>query len=158
MSIYVRLLLLSLLCCLQVQDLASSDSPGTSTRTCASGENLQEETTCQQETTKQDDGAVRVPIFLIPSLAGSRLRTWSPVNCGGIGPSITHFDTGDTVWMQVTKMMMQTKCWINCLQLDPWHQTDLKDGCRTRPDEGLDAVAVGKKGRFYVRHHLNGMS
>lgn len=82
--------------------------------------------------------AVRVPVFLIPSLAGARLRNWAPRFDCGSGPAISHFDVGGTVWLDIKRMLVQNRCWIRCLKLEPYTQGD--DGCRTRPDEGLDAL------------------
>jgi len=97
---------------------------------------VENETDDEQSTTdKSRQEAARVPIFLIPSLAGTRLRTWSNLNCG---PSVTQFNIGGAVWLDVKRMLLQTKCWIQCLQLRPSDQTDF--ACVTRPDEGLDAV------------------
>jgi len=51
---------------------------------------------------------------------------------------VTQFNIGGAVWLDVKRMLLQTKCWIQCLQLRPSDQTDF--ACVTRPDEGLDAV------------------
>lgn len=91
---------------------------------------------------KTIDDAVRVPVFLLPSLAGTRLRNWGPRHdCGILGQ---YYDVGGTVWLDIKRMLLQTKCWIRCLKLEPYTQGDYTDaeggGCRARPDEGLDAL------------------
>uniref|UniRef100_A0A7S4MS34 Uncharacterized protein n=1 Tax=Odontella aurita TaxID=265563 RepID=A0A7S4MS34_9STRA len=77
-----------------------------------------------------------VPVFIIPSLAGTRLRTWSRFNCG----PLAQFNVGGTVWYDLKRMLSHTTCWIDCLKLRPVTYED--DNCMARPDEGLDAISV----------------
>jgi len=79
--------------------------------------------------------STHIPIFMIPSMAGSRLRTWSHRHCS----ALVDFNVGGTVWLDVKRMLLATNCWINCIKLDPTTQDD-KD-CVVRPDEGLDAIS-----------------
>jgi len=79
-----------------------------------------------------------LPVYLLPSLAGTRLRTWSRLDCK-MGPKMSHFHVGGSVWLDIKRSLIQTKCWIDCMKLNPDTQDD--DNCMTRPDEGIDAVS-----------------
>ncbi|CAB9517445.1 Phospholipid--sterol O-acyltransferase [Seminavis robusta] len=95
-------------------------------------------------TTSEDDAP---PVFMIPSFAGTRLRSWSDVECHS-GASLTNragrqrpfanFRVGGSVWLDIKRLMAHTSCWVNCIKLLPESQED--DLCATRPDEGLDAI------------------
>ena len=58
-----------------------------------------------------------VPVFMVPSMAGTRLRVWSDVNCGGMG-LLNSFRVGGTAWLDLKRLLAQPKCWIRCLKLD----------------------------------------
>lgn len=117
-----------------------------SDRSGGTGEAEEEDLRCYGE----DDGAEAgnggdrsdtfsdmIPIFMIPSFAGTRLRTWKNIDCGR-GPSLTHFHVGGTVWLDLKRLLAQASCWLRCIKLIPESQDD--PVCMTRPDHGIDAI------------------
>ena len=95
------------------------------------------------------------PIFLIPSLCGSRLRAWSTVDCpSSPGVSIT---PGTDVWVAPALIAAVPGCWCECLRLWGPNATDMPN-CTVRAGEGVAAVynlADGFLGRF--AHSMSGV-
>jgi Lecithin:cholesterol acyltransferase len=94
----------------------------------------------------------RPPIFLLPGLASTRLVAWKHKSCPH-NPLLSDIKFHDYVWLN-TKLLFQmgtidATCWLECMALGP-NQTDSFssmssssnsfDGCKLRPDEGLDAI------------------
>jgi hypothetical protein len=76
------------------------------------------------------------PMIIIPAFASTRLRVWQTVGCKeGLG----NFKTGSDVWLDSSIYFSARNCWINCILLDPLTQRDTP-ACKSRPDEGLDAI------------------
>ncbi|KAH8075768.1 hypothetical protein JL720_10474 [Aureococcus anophagefferens] len=95
------------------------------------------------------------PIFLIPSLCGSRLRAWSTVDCpSSPGVSIT---PGTDVWVAPALIAAVPGCWCECLRLWGPNATDMPN-CTVRAGEGVAAIydlADGFLGRF--AHSMSGV-
>ncbi|KAH8060630.1 hypothetical protein JL722_4742 [Aureococcus anophagefferens] len=107
------------------------------------------------------------PIFLIPSLCGSRLRAWSTVDCpSSPGVSIT---PGTDVWVAPALIAAVPGCWCECLRLWGPNATDMPNctvrgrgvapaRSNLRPDFNVAAIydlADGFLGRF--AHSMSGV-
>lgn len=92
------------------------------------------------------DANVRPPIFLMPGLAATRLVAWKHKTCPH-SPLLSDIKFHDYVWLNM-KLLVQMgtiagTCWEECMTLGR-NQTDSDigdQGCKLRPDEGLDAIA-----------------
>jgi len=92
------------------------------------------------------DANVRPPIFLMPGLAATRLVAWKHKTCPH-SPLLSDIKFHDYVWLNM-KLLVQMgtiagTCWEECMTLGR-NQTDSdngEQGCKLRPDEGLDAIA-----------------
>jgi Lecithin:cholesterol acyltransferase len=92
------------------------------------------------------DSNVRPPIFLMPGLAATRLVAWKHKTCPH-SPLLSDIKFHDYVWLNM-KLLVQMgtiagTCWEECMTLGR-NQTDSDNGdqgCKLRPDEGLDAIA-----------------
>lgn len=92
------------------------------------------------------DSNRRPPIFLMPGLAATRLVSWKLKTCPH-SHLLSDIKFHDYVWLNM-KLLLQmgtiaSTCWEECMTLGR-NQTDsdLGDqGCKLRPDEGLDAIA-----------------
>ena len=88
-----------------------------------------------------DDTRTRPPVFLIPGLASTRLVSWAQKSCQH--PLVADIKMKDYVWLNVKQLLemagIDQQCWLDCMSLGR-HQRDA-NGCRLRPDEGLDAIA-----------------
>lgn len=73
---------------------------------------------------------------IIPGFASTQLRAWSVLDCPY---SPLDFNPLDAVWLDTTKLLSAVNCWLKCMVLDPYNQTDHPD-CKSRPDSGLSAI------------------
>ena len=87
----------------------------------------------------------RPPIFLLPGLASTRLVAWRHKLCNN--PLQSDIKAQDNVWLNLHFILqmstMDPSCYAECLKLGI-NQTDSDDplnGCKLRPDEGLDAIS-----------------
>ena len=92
------------------------------------------------------------PLFLVPSLCGSRIRAWSAPQCtiGSISP-------GTNTWVNPAMIGGQPYCWCECMRLWGPQMSDLPN-CTARADEGTDAIynlADGILGMF--AHSMSGV-
>ncbi|KAG8641807.1 hypothetical protein MANES_12G035200v8 [Manihot esculenta] len=74
--------------------------------------------------------------IIIPGFASTQLRAWSFLDCPY---SPLDFNPLDLVWLDTTKLLSAVNCWLKCLLLDPYNQTDHPE-CKSRPDSGLSAI------------------
>ncbi|KAI9118975.1 hypothetical protein K1719_009650 [Acacia pycnantha] len=74
--------------------------------------------------------------IIIPGFASTQLRAWSILDCPF---SPLDFNPLDLVWLDTTKVISAVNCWLKCMLLDPYNQTDHRE-CRSRPDIGLSAI------------------
>ncbi|WOK95390.1 phospholipid--sterol O-acyltransferase [Canna indica] len=74
--------------------------------------------------------------IIIPGLASTQLRAWSVLDCPY---SPLDFNPLDLVWLDTTRLLSAVNCWLKCMVLDPYNQTDNQD-CKSRPDSGLSAI------------------
>ncbi|XP_078448286.1 phospholipid sterol acyl transferase 1 isoform X2 [Wolffia australiana] len=74
--------------------------------------------------------------IIIPGFASTQLRAWSVLDCPY---SPLDFNPLDLVWLDTTKLLSAMNCWLKCMILDPYNQTD-HPACRSRPDVGLSAI------------------
>ncbi|XP_030499846.2 phospholipid--sterol O-acyltransferase isoform X2 [Cannabis sativa] len=74
--------------------------------------------------------------IIIPGFASTQLRAWSILDCPF---SPLDFNPLDLVWLDTTKLLSAVNCWLKCMMLDPYNQTDHPD-CKSRPDSGLSAI------------------
>ncbi|CAA7391394.1 unnamed protein product [Spirodela intermedia] len=74
--------------------------------------------------------------IIIPGFASTQLRAWSVLDCPY---SPLDFNPLDLVWLDTTKLLSAVNCWLKCMVLDPYNQTDHPE-CRSRPDGGLSAI------------------
>jgi hypothetical protein len=88
----------------------------------------------------------RPPIFLLPGLASTRLVAWRYKSCPQ-HPLLGDIKVQDYVWLNINLVLQMSsisnECFKECLTLG-WNQTDSNDsdnGCKLRPDEGLDAIS-----------------
>ena len=100
----------------------------------------------EHQQTHPFDSNVRPPVFLMPGLASTRLVAWKHKDCPySLLQSPIKFH--DYVWLNM-KLLVQMgaidgTCWEECMTLGR-NQTDSdkgEQGCKLRPDEGLDAIA-----------------
>ncbi|KAJ3672118.1 hypothetical protein LUZ60_006839 [Juncus effusus] len=73
---------------------------------------------------------------IIPGFASTQLRAWSVLDCPY---SPFDFNPLDSVWLDTTKLFSAVNCWLKCILLDPFNQTDHPE-CKSRPDSGLSAI------------------
>ncbi|XP_041004989.1 phospholipid--sterol O-acyltransferase [Juglans microcarpa x Juglans regia] len=74
--------------------------------------------------------------IIIPGFASTQLRAWSILDCPY---SPLDFNPLDLVWLDTTKLLSAVNCWLKCMWLDPYNQTDHPE-CKSRPDCGLSAI------------------
>ncbi|WCJ38267.1 phospholipid sterol acyl transferase 1 [Euphorbia peplus] len=74
--------------------------------------------------------------IIIPGFASTQLRAWSFLDCPY---SPLDFNPLDLVWLDTTKLLSTVNCWLKCMLLDPYNQTDHPE-CKSRPDDGLSAI------------------
>ncbi|XVE77959.1 hypothetical protein DITRI_Ditri13aG0106000 [Diplodiscus trichospermus] len=74
--------------------------------------------------------------IIIPGFASTQLRAWSILDCPY---SPLDFNPLDLVWLDSTKLLSAVNCWLKCMLLDPYNQTDHPE-CKSRPDGGLSAI------------------
>ncbi|XP_045794128.1 phospholipid--sterol O-acyltransferase isoform X1 [Trifolium pratense] len=74
--------------------------------------------------------------IIIPGFASTQLRAWSILDCPY---SPLDFNPLDLVWLDTTKLLSAVNCWLKCMLLDPYNQTDHPD-CKSRPDSGLSGI------------------
>ncbi|PIA45481.1 hypothetical protein AQUCO_01700779v1 [Aquilegia coerulea] len=74
--------------------------------------------------------------IIIPGYASTQLRAWSILDCPY---SPLDFNPLDSVWLDTTKLLSAVNCWLKCMLLDPYNQTDHPE-CKSRPDSGLSAI------------------
>ncbi|KAK4848393.1 hypothetical protein QYF36_012397 [Acer negundo] len=74
--------------------------------------------------------------IIIPGFASTQLRAWSFLDCPY---SPLDFNPLDLVWLDTTKLLSAVNCWLKCVLLDPYNQTDHPE-CKSRPDSGLSAI------------------
>ncbi|KAJ4822766.1 hypothetical protein Tsubulata_004160 [Turnera subulata] len=74
--------------------------------------------------------------IIIPGFASTQLRAWSFLDCPY---SPLDFNPLDLVWLDSTKLISAVNCWLKCILLDPYNQTDHPQ-CKARPDTGLSAI------------------
>ncbi|PKA55671.1 Phospholipid--sterol O-acyltransferase [Apostasia shenzhenica] len=74
--------------------------------------------------------------IIIPGFASTQLRAWSVLDCPF---SPLDFNPLDSVWLDTTKLLSAVNCWLKCMLLDPYNQTDHPE-CKSRPDSGLSAI------------------
>ncbi|KAL5863796.1 hypothetical protein ACOSQ3_001310 [Xanthoceras sorbifolium] len=74
--------------------------------------------------------------IIIPGFASTQLRAWSFLDCPY---SPLDFNPLDLVWLDTTKLLSAVNCWLKCILLDPYNQTDHPE-CKSRPDSGLSAI------------------
>eukprot|EP00249_Psilotum_nudum_P008350 c21215_g1_i2 orf=116-1345(+) len=73
---------------------------------------------------------------IIPGFASTRLRAWAMMDCPF---SPLDFQPLDPVWLDTRKVISVPNCWLKCMLLDTYNQTDHPE-CRSRPDSGLTAI------------------
>ncbi|KAK1289697.1 Phospholipid--sterol O-acyltransferase [Acorus calamus] len=73
---------------------------------------------------------------IIPGFASTQLRAWSVLDCPY---SPLDFNPLDSVWLDTAKLLSAVNCWLKCMVLDPYNQTDHPE-CKSRPDCGLSAI------------------
>ncbi|XP_074279029.1 phospholipid--sterol O-acyltransferase isoform X1 [Silene latifolia] len=74
--------------------------------------------------------------IIIPGFASTQLRAWSILDCPY---SPLDFNPLDLVWLDTTKLLSAVNCWLKCIMLDSYNQTDHPE-CKSRPDSGLSAI------------------
>ncbi|KAK8947500.1 Phospholipid--sterol O-acyltransferase [Platanthera guangdongensis] len=74
--------------------------------------------------------------IIIPGFASTQLRAWSVLDCPF---SPLDFNPLDLVWLDTTKLLSAVNCWLKCMLLDSYNQTDHPE-CKSRPDSGLSAI------------------
>uniref|UniRef100_A0A6P4A6P8 phospholipid--sterol O-acyltransferase isoform X1 n=1 Tax=Ziziphus jujuba TaxID=326968 RepID=A0A6P4A6P8_ZIZJJ len=74
--------------------------------------------------------------IIIPGFASTQLRAWSFLDCPF---SPLDFNPLDLVWLDTTKLLSAVNCWLKCMLLEPYNQTDNPE-CKSRPDSGLSAI------------------
>lgn len=73
---------------------------------------------------------------IIPGFASTRLRAWAMLDCPF---SPLDFRPLDPVWLDTRKVISVPNCWLKCMLLEPYNQTDNPE-CKSRPDSGLTAI------------------
>ena len=94
------------------------------------------------------------PMFLIPSLCGSRIRAWSTIDCASPGIKIT---PGADLWVAPALIAAAPRCWSECMRLWGPNMTDMPN-CTARAGEGVTSIynlADGILGRF--AHSMSGV-
>ncbi|CAD6249013.1 unnamed protein product [Miscanthus lutarioriparius] len=74
--------------------------------------------------------------IIIPGFASTQLRAWSVLDCPY---SPFDFNPLDSVWLDTAKLLSAVNCWLKCMLLEPYNQTDHPE-CKSRPDSGLSAI------------------
>ncbi|XP_051141914.1 phospholipid--sterol O-acyltransferase isoform X3 [Andrographis paniculata] len=82
------------------------------------------------------EGHRKLSGIIIPGFASTQLRAWSILDCPY---SPLDFNPLDLVWLDTTKLLSAVNCWLKCMLLDPYNQTDHPE-CKSRPDSGLSAI------------------
>lgn len=73
---------------------------------------------------------------IIPGFASTRLRAWALLDCPF---SPLDFRPLDPVWLDTRKVISVPNCWLKCMLLEPYNQTDHPE-CKSRADSGLAAI------------------
>ena len=76
------------------------------------------------------------PMIIIPAFASSRLRVWQSIGCT---QGLANFKPGGDVWMDSSMYFSARTCWLECILINSLTQQDTS-ACKSRPDEGLDAI------------------
>ncbi|PWZ23353.1 hypothetical protein Zm00014a_008214 [Zea mays] len=97
--------------------------------------------------------------IIIPGFASTQLRAWSVLDCPY---SPFDFNPLDSVWLDTAKLFSAVNCWLKCMLLEPYNQTDHPE-CKSRPDSGLSAITeldpgyiTGKTLTFEIALKLRG--
>nr|XP_010940722.1 phospholipid--sterol O-acyltransferase isoform X3 [Elaeis guineensis] len=85
---------------------------------------------------ERDLYASKLSGIIIPGFASTQLRAWSVLDCPY---SPLDFNPLDSVWLDTTRVLSAVNCWLKCMLLDPYNQTDHPE-CKSRPDSGLSAI------------------
>ncbi|XP_026660396.1 phospholipid--sterol O-acyltransferase-like isoform X3 [Phoenix dactylifera] len=85
---------------------------------------------------ERDLYASKLSGIIIPGFASTQLRAWSVLDCPY---SPLDFNPLDPVWLDTTRVLSAVNCWLKCMLLDPYNQTDHPE-CKSRPDSGLSAI------------------
>ncbi|KAH9287967.1 hypothetical protein KI387_032084, partial [Taxus chinensis] len=83
-----------------------------------------------------EDHGVKLSGVIIPGFASTQLRAWAMLDCPF---SPLDFHPLDSVWLDTRKVISVINCWLKCMMLDPYNQTDHPE-CKSRPDTGLSAI------------------
>ncbi|KMZ69805.1 Phospholipid:diacylglycerol acyltransferase [Zostera marina] len=86
--------------------------------------------------TEKNQVSSKLSGIIIPGFASTQLRAWSVLDCPY---SPLDFNPLDSVWLDTTKVLSAVNCWLKCMMLDPYNQTDHPE-CKSRPDSGLSAI------------------
>ncbi|KAJ0400288.1 hypothetical protein P43SY_006128 [Pythium insidiosum] len=81
------------------------------------------------------------PVVLIPGFASSQLVAWKKHACNHTIQRNLYRDVnvGDRIWLDATRVLAQSDCWLRCMRLDQRSQADAE--CRLRAAEGLAAIS-----------------
>eukprot|EP01018_Ginkgo_biloba_P030470 Gb_39969 [translate_table: standard] len=82
------------------------------------------------------DHSAKLSGVIIPGFASTQLRAWAMLDCPF---SPLDFHPLDSVWLDTRKVISVVNCWLKCMMLDPYNQTDHPE-CKSRPDSGLSAI------------------
>lgn len=87
----------------------------------------------------------RPPVFLLPGLASTRLVSWKHKPCPQ-SSLLSDIKMLDYVWLNMNFLIqmatIDARCWTECMTLGKYESDyDGADGCKLRPDEGLDAIS-----------------
>ncbi|XP_015579288.2 phospholipid--sterol O-acyltransferase isoform X3 [Ricinus communis] len=96
----------------------------------------------------------KVSGIIIPGFASTQLRAWSFLDCPF---SPLDFNPLDLVWLDTTKLLSAVNCWLKCMLLDPYNQTDHPE-CKSRPDSGLSAITELDPGYITVFFNIGPLS
>ncbi|XP_048126925.1 phospholipid--sterol O-acyltransferase isoform X1 [Rhodamnia argentea] len=96
----------------------------------------------------------RLSGIIIPGFASAQLRAWSILDCPY---SPLDFNPLDLVWLDTTKLLSAVNCWLKCMLLDPYNQTDHPE-CKSRPDGGLSAITELDPGYITVFFSIGPLS
>ncbi|KAJ7542634.1 hypothetical protein O6H91_09G004300 [Diphasiastrum complanatum] len=73
---------------------------------------------------------------IIPGFGSVRLRSWSLLDCPFSPLNIYPLDS---IWVDTSKVLSVPNCWLKCMMLEPYNQTDHHE-CKVRPDSGVSAI------------------
>lgn len=99
-----------------------------------------------QEDDRGNTKARRPPIFLMPGLASTRLVAWRFKKCAH-HPLLSDIKVQDYVWLNINLVLQMATvsidCFKECISLGMYQADtdDWENGCKLRPDEGLDAIS-----------------